>query len=278
MVKPEGSQPDSSPHIVAAKTTAQIAREWDQVAVRRAGDIESGIDVSYISVLTPTVLDMLPSGIESAKVLDVGCGTGALGRTVAPLVNSLVGVDPSARSIEIARTQAQERGVLNVDWVAADIEGYATDNRLEYPLFDVAIANMTLMDTVDLKATLAATASLCRAGAKLVWTITHPCFWPLYWGYYKEEWFNYKEELWIEAEFKTAMSRSGSNTTHIHRPLEMYMDTFACAGFELVELREPMPLPDGAAQNWRYPRFLAGSCILREDSLGRDLTTRTVIR
>ena len=264
MAKFEGDQPNSSPHIVAAKTTAQIALEWDQVAAQRAVDIESGLDVSYISVLTPTVLDLLPRSIESANVLDIGCGTGALGRTVASLVKSLVGVDPSARSVEIARKQAQERGVANTEWVVADIEEYAEANRLEYPLFDVAIANMTLMDAADLKATLASTASLCRAGAKLVWTITHPFFWPVYWGYHKEEWFNYKEELWIEAEFKTAMSRSGTNTTHIHRPLEMYLDIFAGAGFELAELREPMPIPDGNTQNhWHYPRFLAGSCILR---------------
>lgn len=257
------NQQNLTPHIVSAKTTDEIAVEWDRIAVQRVADIESGHDFSYVSVLTPSIIGMLPGDASSAKVLDVGCGTGVLGRTVAPLVRSVVGVDPSVRSIEIARSRSRQQGVANIEWLAVDVETLAIKPQLVNGCFDIAIANMTLMNAVDLTTALSATASLCRKGAKLIWTITHPCFWPLYWKYNEAPWFNYSEEVWIEAEFRTATTRTRMNTTHIHRSLERYLQYFVNSGFMLAELREPMPHGDPSPQpKWPFPRFLAGSCIL----------------
>ena len=28
-----------------------------------------------------------------------------------------------------------------------------------------------------------------------IFSITHPCYWPIYWNYYKEDWFDYNKEL-----------------------------------------------------------------------------------
>ncbi|MFI6216131.1 class I SAM-dependent methyltransferase [Nocardia brasiliensis] len=226
-------------------------------------DIESGNDFSYDYILTPAILGMLPADAGSAHVLDIGCGVGALSRTVAPLVESLVGVDPSIRSIEIAKSRTQRSGLSNIRWLGMDVESFAAASRQSDRLFDIAIANMTLMNTVDLAAALVATASLCRKGAKLLWTITHPCFWSVYWGYNEAPWFDYKKEIWIEAEFKTSTTKAGTNTTHIHRPLEKYLHNFTMSGYSLIELREPMPeVVDGPQLEWPFPRFLAGSCVL----------------
>jgi hypothetical protein len=57
---------------------------------------------------------------------------------------------------------------------------------------------------------------------------------------------------------------SGMITTHIHRPLEMYVKATERAGFKVVELREPMPSPIIEArypEAWKFPRFLLVSCI-----------------
>ncbi|MFF3226419.1 class I SAM-dependent methyltransferase [Nocardia suismassiliense] len=263
MANDDKREPEFTPHPVSAKTIDEIAVEWDRIAFQRVADIESGHDSSYVSVLMPSIIGMLPDDASSASVLDVGCGTGVLGRTVAPSVRSVVGVDPSVRSIEIARTRSQEQGIINIEWLTTDVETLAMKPQLGSGHFDIAIANMILMNTGDLAATLLATASLCRRGAKLIWTITHPCFWPLYWKYNDAPWFNYDKEIWVEAEFRTATTRAQMNTTHIHRPLERYLQSFINSGFMLTELKELMPRNiSGLQPELPFPRFLAGSCIL----------------
>ena len=49
--------------------------------------------------------------------------------------------------------------------------------------------------------------------------ITHPFFWPKYWGYESEEWYKYNEEIFIENEFSISFEKEMGKTTYIHRPL-----------------------------------------------------------
>ena len=68
------------------------------------------------------------SGQELA--LDSGCGTGALSVALAPLVGEVVGVDPNAGYLEVARRVAPE----NVRFV----EGDAMALPFDYGMFDIA--------------------------------------------------------------------------------------------------------------------------------------------
>lgn len=64
------------------------------------------------------------------RVLDAGCGTGALARALAPLVGEVVGVDPDERFLEGARRAAPP----NCTFVSGDAEALP----FEYGSFDLS--------------------------------------------------------------------------------------------------------------------------------------------
>jgi hypothetical protein len=122
---------------------------------------------------------------------------------------------------------------------------------------------MSLMAILRLDATLSSLFRLIRPGGHLEFAITHPCFWPQYWNYSKE-WFRYREENVIEAPFRISLdSNDYFTTTHIHRPLERYVEELTKTGFGICRMFEPIPRPEIEAlypHPWEYPRFLFGLC------------------
>jgi SAM-dependent methyltransferase len=68
------------------------------------------------------------------RVLDVGCGFGETTRQLAGLVGpdgTALGVDASARFIEVARREAEEAGVANARFAVADVETTVFDERFD---------------------------------------------------------------------------------------------------------------------------------------------------
>lgn len=73
-----------------------------------------------------------PSG---ARVLDIGCGFGDTTRQIAELVGpegSVRGFDISERLIELARKEAAQHGLANVEYVAGDVQATEFDHRFDY--------------------------------------------------------------------------------------------------------------------------------------------------
>jgi 2-polyprenyl-3-methyl-5-hydroxy-6-metoxy-1,4-benzoquinol methylase len=94
--------------IAANKTTRDIAVEWDALASKRQQQIISGVDISYNRVILPAVLD-LALQTKPNRILDAGCGIGILAVRLASMGKEVIGVDPSARSIEIAQLLSDRR-------------------------------------------------------------------------------------------------------------------------------------------------------------------------
>jgi SAM-dependent methyltransferase len=205
-------------------------------------------------VVAPTVRRLF-EGADPAVVLDIGSGTGEFTLQLAQVAGRVIAVEPSAASMKLARRVCG--GAHNVRYLEASLEEAAS-------VFDegpatAAVAVMTLMTAPDLRGFAKALAPLLHTRARFVATITHPCFWPRYWGYEKEPWFRYECETFIEAPFVISKRRTEVRTTHIHRPLEQYVSVFAEQGFRLDALAEPMPAPEVEAlypRRWKFPRFL----------------------
>lgn len=238
-----------------------VVAQWDALASLRRTQIESGEDITYRSFLIPQIEDLL-GGIKDLEILDAGCGIGFLTGVLAKKGASITGVDPSSTSIGLAR-----EGQPNIEFRATSLEDYAMIAGKKY---DVLLANMVLMDVLDLDAFLIAATRLLKTRGRLVFSITHPWFWPKYAGYEKEPWFNYQETLTIEAPFSITAQPGGPPSTHVHRPLSSYMTALSNVGFRLVELTEPMPdvhTADLYLKEWSFPRYLFG--VLRFDG-GQD--------
>jgi SAM-dependent methyltransferase len=170
---------------------------------------------------------------------------------------AVVGVDASAESIKLAHSTFGTR----VKFIHQTAEGHAKRNVAAY---DLAIANMVLMDVLDLELFLSALHRMLRPDGVLIFSITHPCFWPQYYGYDREQWYRYDRELIIEAPFRiTNAPDCPFLSTHIHRPLQSYMTALRRAGFGVDELCEPMPPQEIEVlyqSPWTSPRYLIGSC------------------
>jgi 2-polyprenyl-3-methyl-5-hydroxy-6-metoxy-1,4-benzoquinol methylase len=242
---------------VPRKSTQQIAREWDQLAPTRAAQIRSGIDLSFDRILVPSLLSMVHSGSKTT-LLDVGCGTGALTSRLAKQFGTTMGIDPSAKSIEIARRDFGAE--KNLEFQSFSVEQFASRSSAGY---DVVVANMTLMTAPNLPEVLHAIAALTERAGQLVFSITHPWFWAFYWNYADSSWFHYSEEQFIEANFTITHDATDYITTHIHRPLSMYSRELIRAGFIVELIEEPVPSADVEelySEPWAYPRFLLASC------------------
>lgn len=238
----------------AAKKHSDLALEWDQLAEERHRQIVSGEDLSFEHVLVPTTLRLLEHA-NATLVLDIGSGTGVFTAQLAQVATKVIGVEPSRASVAVAKVSCLE--ARNVRFVQAPLEEAASMLRGE-PV-TAAVACMTLMTTPDLSDFAKALAVVLQKEAKFIATLSHPWFWPRYWGYETEAWFNYTKETFIEAPFVISRCHTVVRTTHVHRPLEQYVSVFENAGFRLEAIVEPMPSPKVQAlypQPWGFPRFI----------------------
>jgi ubiquinone/menaquinone biosynthesis C-methylase UbiE len=108
-----------------------------------------------------------------AIVLDVGCGAGSSAIPAAERVGwrgQVVGVDLAERLLEIAAEKAIRNGLLNVRFVAKDME------RLCYPdgCFDAVVAVFSIFFVADMTKQLRELWRMCRPGGTLAVTTWGP--------------------------------------------------------------------------------------------------------
>ena len=96
---------------VTHKDEIQIAKEWDEISVKREALIKSGKDISFEHVLLPSVLKNMKN-CNQDFVLDCGCGTGILTNILAKNAKKIVGIDISSKSIEVAKNNNSEQNII----------------------------------------------------------------------------------------------------------------------------------------------------------------------
>lgn len=229
---------------------------WDLNAGRRREQIRSGIDVSYVHVLTPAILDCLPQpdGRVWSRLLDVGCGPGVLAERLSSAGWRVTGIDRSPAMIEIARRDCGERNGLS--FIEADLS--RVPDFFGAAAFDVVVANMSLTGVTELGSGLQAMRRVLRRRGRLILTDVHPWFWRQYKGHND---LSYWECVERTEPFTISLDSNPlpAPTKVVYRPLHELCGAIARAGFLIQLLTEPKPRPNiekKYPEPWRYPRFI----------------------
>ncbi|WP_018949239.1 class I SAM-dependent methyltransferase [Thioalkalivibrio sp. ALMg11] len=111
---------------------AHYARFHEVMAEDSGQSVLSSLE-SDILPLVPGLTDHLERGI---RVLDIGCGSGRILNRLATLYprSQFTGLDLSAEAIERGRTDAQEAGLGNVEFIqadAAELDRHVTEQQFE---------------------------------------------------------------------------------------------------------------------------------------------------
>jgi methyltransferase type 11 len=234
------------------KNSIAISAEWDSICETRQKAIEQGKDVSLLSVTGPCILRNLKKHIPD-RLIDIGCGTGYLTYKLSEIANNCIGIDISTKSIQVAQAHYKRQ---NLKFDCCAIEEVS-----DFDSYDACVSNMVFTSTPNWLDVLSHVRNLLTIDGRIYFTIPHPCFWPQYWEYLNEPWFNYAQETFIEHDFRTSLSTSMGTTTHIHRPLSQYINGILSSGFIIEKVEEPFPTtPIPPEYHYDYPRFLFFQC------------------
>lgn len=225
----------------------QVASEWDRLAHLRSEQI-ANVDRSF-ELITDAMLALLPPGVP--RTLDAGCGTGEFTERLVSRGLEVTGVDVSGESLAVAEGRL---GSHLVRLVHSSVEEFARNHERGMD-FDVIVANMVLMDVPKLASFLRAVSRLLSDGGVFLFSVTHPWFWPRYWGYSDQPWFEYNREIFVRAPFRVTGSDPIGSSVHAHRPLSKYVDDLSRAGLALDRLCELTPR-HGQHTGVDTPRFL----------------------
>ncbi|EMF27995.1 MULTISPECIES: class I SAM-dependent methyltransferase [Streptomyces] len=151
------------------------------------------------------------------RVLDIGCGTGVFALLLADEGIDVVGADPAAASLDVARAKP---GAGRVRW----IEGDATD----LPPLTADLATMTgnvaqaIADPADWHATLRGARSALRPGGRLVFETRDPA---------RRAWETWtREHSYVRADVPGAgVVESWHDVTAVDGPLVTFRTTYVFA-------------------------------------------------
>lgn len=140
---------------------AEQSAKWNDRAGRSWAELSDMLD-RLLEPFVPLLLDEI-GPVAGRRILDVGCGAGALTLAAAKRGAFGVGVDISAPLIEAARARAGRPGVATVEFV----EGDAQTHRFDAPGFDALISRFGVMFFADPVAAFRNLRSAVRPGARL---------------------------------------------------------------------------------------------------------------
>ena len=146
------------------KRRAQLETYFDRTAVAAWARLTSDAPVSGIRAtvragrdrMRATLLSYLPADLTGLRILDAGCGTGALAVEAAERGAEVVAVDLSPTLVGLARERAPSR--LTIEFRVGDMANpalgrfdhvVAMDSLIHYPAHDMAHAAASLAARAD---------------------------------------------------------------------------------------------------------------------------------
>lgn len=214
--------------------------EWDRVAEWWNNEVGDTGTWHQKYDIDPVIFKIIGK-IREKKILEIGCGNGYLSRLLARKGAKVTAIDISKKLLEFAITKEKEKplGIRYLVRDAADLYG------IKSKYFDLAIANMSLMDIRDAQDTIKEASRILKNNGQFIFSITHPVFHDDFhqqWTIIKENNKKYFARVisgyLISAAEKYILWASGVKATHYHRSLETYFEYLRNADFVIRGIRE----------------------------------------
>jgi SAM-dependent methyltransferase len=206
---------------------------YDQFAAAYAADNESNAFNALYE--RPAMLSLL-GDVGGRRVLDAGCGAGALAETLLERGATVTGLEISPRMAELARRRLGQRARIEVADLGRPLTMCAD------AAFDIVAASLVLHYLEHWEPTLLEFRRVLVPGGVLAISTHHPTMdWPLSGGGYFET--RLITETWHKGD-------AHARVTFWRRPLTAMVASFRAAGFVIDDIVEPMPVEGCAA---RFP-------------------------
>ncbi|MFI5913107.1 class I SAM-dependent methyltransferase [Dactylosporangium sp. NPDC051541] len=224
---------------------------WDEAADWYAGMVADPAR-GFNDLAASTALELL-GDVRGRGVLDLGCGEGHVSRRLARAGARVVGVDPTARLVELARgaEAAEPLGIRYELGRAERLDGFGDGT------FAAVCAVLVLHHTDPLDAALGEVRRVLRAGGALVAVVPHPVL-----DHPGAGWVDGRRVVgrYTDERFWSTSTGGPVKAVHNigwhHRTLATWINALAGCGFRIERLVEPLGRGD-----WRgLPRFLAVRC------------------
>jgi SAM-dependent methyltransferase len=207
--------------------------DYDSLAEAYAAENETSLTNAYHE--RPATL-ALAGDVDGRRILDAGCGSGALFAALRDRGAIVTGVDSSIGLLEVAR------GRLGTD---ADLQLADLTRPLPFAdaTFDDVIASLVMHYLRDWDPTLRELRRILMPGGRLIMSIYHPttayCIERL--GGRRPNYF--APYSWIE---EWTMGGQTQAMEFWMPPLHAMSDAFTVAGFRISVISEPQPVPEAA--------------------------------
>ena len=207
------------------------AGAYDEFAAAYAAENESNLFNAYYE--RPAMLG-LAGDVAGRRILDAGCGSGALSAALRARGAVVTGFDVSAAMVDLAYSRLGEDADLRVADLAAPLP-------FADAAFDDVVASLVLHYLEDWAGPLSELRRVLRPGGRLILSVIHPSVYAIvhpeadYFALtrYSEDYVMDGRTVWL---------------TYWHRPLHAVTDAFTAAGFRITTLSEPPPAPDTPAE------------------------------
>lgn len=233
-------------------------KQWDDATESWVDFVRKGKDYHRDELNNPATFRLI-GRVKDRLVLDLACGEGYNTRILAKKGAKVVGVDFSAKLIELARSE-ETREKLGVDYHVSD----ASDlSRFPSCHFDLVTCFMALQDIRDYGRAVAEVARILKKRGRFVFSITHPCFEKVSHKGFRvstnEKYFGAAED---HIHWEMERLQKPFETTSFHRTLTDYFDVLHSNGFLVRRLVEPQPTKRGIEKHQSLKKVL-----LRPESL-----------
>ncbi|EKD54854.1 MAG: type 11 methyltransferase [uncultured bacterium] len=145
---------------------------WNKLADWWDESYQEG-DIFHRTFLFPTFIKWT-AATKGMRILDIGCGNGALARLFAKIGASVVAADFSEVFIDKAKQRSKG---LSIDYQVIDATDESQLNTLaDAGKFDRIISSMVLHDMSTITPLMASLPKLLAPKGKFIFSVPHPCF------------------------------------------------------------------------------------------------------